>query len=109
VSAKGSQPIEERLTHLQDFHPSKTAWQPLAFSKKMQPAQQTYSAYDRELLANYVAVNHFRHTLEARQFLILTDHKPITDAFQQNRGKCSTRQFNHLDCVVPFKTDKRVG
>jgi hypothetical protein len=37
-------------------------WQPLAFfSKKMSGAQQKYSAYDRELLAIYEAVKHFRH------------------------------------------------
>jgi hypothetical protein len=27
------------------------AWQPLAFSNKLNPAQQKYCAYDRELLA----------------------------------------------------------
>ena len=37
-------------------------WQPLAFfSKKLSTAQQKYSAYDRELLAIYEAVKHFRH------------------------------------------------
>jgi hypothetical protein len=41
------------------------AWQPPAFfSKKPNPAQQKYSAYDRNLLAVYVAVKHFRHMLE---------------------------------------------
>jgi hypothetical protein len=38
------------------------AWQPLAFfSKKLNPAQHKYSAYDRELLAVYEAVKHFCH------------------------------------------------
>jgi hypothetical protein len=38
------------------------AWQPLAFfSQKLNPTQQKYSAYDRELLAVYEAVTHFRH------------------------------------------------
>jgi cleavage and polyadenylation specificity factor subunit 1 len=42
------------------------AWQPLAlFSKKLSPTQQKFSAYDRELLAIYEAVKHFRHMLEA--------------------------------------------
>jgi hypothetical protein len=51
------------------------AWQSLAFfSKKLNPAQQKYSAYDRELLAVYEAMKHFRHMLEARHF-IFTDHK----------------------------------
>jgi hypothetical protein len=73
-------------------------WQPLAlFSKKLNPSQQKYIAYDRELLAVCEAVKHFRHMLEARHFIIFTDHKPITYAFQQKRVKCSPRQFNHLD------------
>jgi cleavage and polyadenylation specificity factor subunit 1 len=59
-------------------------WQPLAFfSKKLNSAQQKYGPYDRELLAVYEAVNHFRYMLEARHFTIFTDHKPITYAFQQ--------------------------
>jgi cleavage and polyadenylation specificity factor subunit 1 len=82
------------------------AWQPLAFfSKKLNNAQQKYSAHDRELLAIYEAVKYFRHMLEERHFTIFTDHKPITYAFQQKRGKCSPRQFNHLDFVAKFTTD----
>jgi hypothetical protein len=50
-------------------------WQPLAiFSRKLNPAQPKYSAYDRELLTVYEGVNHFRHMLEARHFVIFTDH-----------------------------------
>jgi cleavage and polyadenylation specificity factor subunit 1 len=42
------------------------AWQPLTlFSKKLNSAPKKYSAYDRELLAVYEAVKHFRHMLEA--------------------------------------------
>jgi cleavage and polyadenylation specificity factor subunit 1 len=71
------------------------------------PALQKYSAYDRELLAICEAVKHFRHILEARHFIIFTDHKPITYAFQQKRDKCPPRQFNHLDFVSQFTTDIR--
>jgi hypothetical protein len=68
------------------------AWQPLAFfSKKLNSAQQKYSAYNRELLAVYEAVKHFRHMLKVRHFAIFTDHKPITFAFMQKRDKCSPR------------------
>ena len=45
--------------------------------------------------------------LEARHFTILTDHKPLTFAFQQKRDKCSPRQFNHLDFIAQFTTDIR--
>jgi hypothetical protein len=42
------------------------AWQPLAsFSKKLNLAQQKYSAYSCELLAFYEAVKHFQHKVEA--------------------------------------------
>jgi cleavage and polyadenylation specificity factor subunit 1 len=84
------------------------SWQPLAFfSRKLSPAHQKYSTYDRELLAIYEAVKHFRHMLEARHFIIFTDHKPITYAFKQKWDKCSPRQFNHPDFVSQFTTDMR--
>jgi hypothetical protein len=84
----------------------KNAWQPLAFFfKKFNPAQQKYSAYDHKLLAIYEAVKHFRHMLEARHFIIFTDHKPITYALQQKQDKCSPRQFNHLDFIAQFTAD----
>jgi cleavage and polyadenylation specificity factor subunit 1 len=84
------------------------AWQPLGFfSKKLNPAQQKYSAYDHKLLAIFESVKHFRHMLEACHFTIFTDHKPITYAFQQKWHKCSPHQFNHLDFVSQFTTDIR--
>jgi hypothetical protein len=57
-------------------------WQPLEFfSEKLSAAERKYSAFDRKLLAIYRAVRHFQHMVEARQFSIYTDHKPITYAF----------------------------
>jgi cleavage and polyadenylation specificity factor subunit 1 len=82
--------------------------QPLAFfSRKLSPAQQKYSAYDREMLSIYEAVRYFRHMLEARHFTIITDHKPLMYAFQQKRDKCSPRQFNQLNFISQFTTDIR--
>jgi len=80
-------------------------WHPLAFSRKLSPAQYKYSAYDGEHLAIYAAVRIFRHMLEARHFTILTDHKPLTFAFQQNSDKCSPRQFNHVHYISQTTTD----
>ncbi|UYV69897.1 hypothetical protein LAZ67_7001124, partial [Cordylochernes scorpioides] len=40
-------------------------FQPIAFfSRKLDAAQRKYSAYDRELLALYLPIKHFRHLLE---------------------------------------------
>ncbi|GFX02753.1 retrovirus-related Pol polyprotein from transposon opus [Trichonephila clavipes] len=58
--------------------------QPLAFfSRKLTSSEKSYNAYDRELLAIYSAIRHFRYMLEARDFTVFTDHKPLTYAFRQ--------------------------
>lgn len=84
------------------------AWEPLAFfSRKLCPSQVKYSPYDRELLAIYEAVKHFRHMLEARHFTVYTDHKPISFAFNERKRNCSPRQYRHLDFISQFTTDIR--
>ena len=82
--------------------------QPLGFAtKSLTPAQQKYSAYDGELLTIYTAVKHFRHALEGRDFVIYTDHKPLTYAFRQKLEECWPRQFRYLDYIGQFSTDIR--
>jgi hypothetical protein len=84
---------------------NKDTLQPLTFfSKKMSTAQQRYSVYDRELLTIYEVAKHSRHMLEARHFVIYTDHKPLTYAFSQKRDRCSPRQFKHLNFISHFTT-----
>lgn len=75
------------------------------FSRSLTPAQKKYSAYDRELLAIYTAIKHFKHILEGRNFTIYTDHKPITYAFNQNLEKASPRQARQLSYIGQFSTD----
>ncbi len=56
-------------------------WNLIAFfSKKPQPSETRYSAFDCKLLATYLAIKPFRHFVEGRSFHILTDHKPLTYA-----------------------------
>lgn len=82
--------------------------QPLGFfSKKLNKAQRKYSPFDRELLAIYEAVKHFRHMVKGRVFTVLTDHKPIVSAFQKASENCSPRQFRYFDFVSQFTTDVR--
>jgi hypothetical protein len=50
------------------------------FSRKISLAQQKYSTSNRELLAIYEAMKHFRHIPEAHHF-IFTNCKPIIFAF----------------------------
>lgn len=82
--------------------------QPLAFySKKLSSAESRYSTYDRELLAIYLGIKHFKHFLEGREFLVNTDHKPLIYAFKQSSDKASPRQLRHLDYIGQFTTDIR--
>ncbi len=81
-------------------------WRPLAFfSKKLAAAQAKYSAFDRELLAAYMAVRHFRFVLEGRQFVLFTDHRPLVAAIKRVSPPWSARQQRHLAYVSEFTTD----
>ncbi len=79
------------------------AWCPLAyFSKKLQPAETKYSTFDRELLAVYLSIKHFRHFVEGREFHVLTDHKPLTFSLNTRADKHSPRQARHLSYISQF-------
>ncbi|GBM95660.1 Retrovirus-related Pol polyprotein from transposon 297 [Araneus ventricosus] len=69
--------------------------------------ESRYSTYDRELFAVYSSVKHFRHFLEGRDFIIYTNHKPLTFAFQKTGDKTSPRQQRHLEFISQFGTDIR--
>lgn len=82
------------------------SWQPLGFfSRKLSDAERKYSAYDRELLAIFAAIKHFRFMLEGTNFTIYTDHRPIVFAFSQNLEKFSPRQIRQLDFIGQFSSD----
>ena len=81
-------------------------WCPIAyFSKRLQPAETRYSAFDRELLAAYLAIKHFRHFVEGRAFHLLTDHKPLAFALTRQSERLSPRQSRHLDYISQFTSD----
>ncbi|GFO45478.1 Pol polyprotein [Plakobranchus ocellatus] len=83
------------------------SWVPLAFfSRKLSDAEKKYSAFDRELLASYSAVKHFRHFLERRPLTLYTDHKPLTFALSSETDR-SPRQTRHLTFIAEFTTDIR--
>ena len=83
-------------------------WQPLSFfSKKLSPAETRYSAFDRELLAVYSTIRHFRHNSEGREFYVNTDHKPLTYVMNSTTERPSLRQTRHLAFIAEFTTDIR--
>jgi hypothetical protein len=84
-------------------------WQPLGyFSKKFSTTQQKYSTYDRELLAIYLSMKHFRKIFEGRQLIIFTDHKPLTYALRKATSDSETpRRSRQLLFIAEFTTDIR--
>ncbi len=83
-------------------------WRPLSFfSKKLDTAQLKYSAFDRELLAAYLSVRHFRHMLDGRKFHILSDHKPLTQALHRVSDPWTPRVQRQLSFLVELTSDVR--
>nr|VZI43467.1 unnamed protein product [Spirometra erinaceieuropaei] len=81
---------------------------PLAFfSKKLLPAETRHSTFGRELLAIYLAVKHFGHFLEGRDFTAFTDHKPLTFALLSHSDKYNPREIAHRDYISKVTTDIR--
>ena len=81
-------------------------WAPLGFfSRKLVDAELRYSTFDRELLAAYAAVRHFRYQLEGRQFSLFTDHRPLAHAIRRVTPPVSARQQRHLAFLSEYTTD----
>jgi hypothetical protein len=112
VGAELSVVMYASLTHvgacLQQRLPDRKVWQPLGFfSKKMEAAQQKYSAFDRELFACYAGIRHFRYMLDGRRFPIFTDHKPLSYALARVSEPWRARQSRQLSYVAEYTSDIR--
>ena len=57
------------------------SWFPLSFFSRKRCRKE--EAFNRELLAAYSAIHHFRFMLEGRSFTLYTDHKPLTFAISR--------------------------
>ncbi|BHF65921.1 hypothetical protein SprV_0200893500 [Sparganum proliferum] len=80
--------------------------QPLAFfTKKLSPAETRYSDFGRELLAVYLSIRHFRHFLEGRELVVLTDREPLVFALRASPDRYSPREIRHLDFISQFSCD----
>ncbi len=76
---------------------------PLAcLSKALQPAEQRYSTFGRELLAAYLSVKHFRQYAEGGRVLVFTYHKPLISAMSSHSSKYMEREFRQLDFLCQF-------
>ncbi|KAK8764337.1 hypothetical protein V5799_033053 [Amblyomma americanum] len=65
---------------------SKGNEQPVAYaSRTLSWAERNYAQIDREALAVVFGVRHFHQYLCGRDFLIITDHKPLLGIFQRQK------------------------
>jgi hypothetical protein len=91
---------------LQQWCVKRAAWQPLGFfSSKLDKAQLSYSAFDRELFAIFAGIRHFLHQLEGRTFQIWTDHKPLTFALARATDSWTARQQRHFSFIAEYTRD----
>ena len=77
------------------------------FQQEAEPSRDTLQRFDRELLAVYATIKHFRHNLEGRNFFVNTDHKPLTFVMSSVTERASLRQTRHLAFIAEFTTDIR--
>ena len=81
-------------------------WQPLGFfSKKLSTTESKYSVFDRELLAAFTAIRHFRYALEGRQFQLWPDHKPLLVALHRVSEPWTPRQQRQLAFIAECTAD----
>ncbi|GFX95186.1 protein turtle [Trichonephila clavipes] len=64
--------------------------------------QRKYSAYDREL---HKQSSIFKYILKGCSFIIFTDHKQRTFAFEQNLEKVNPLEFHSLDFIGQYTTN----
>ena len=77
------------------------------FYKKLDRAQVSYSAFDRELLAAFSAIRHFRFHVEGRQFQLWTDHRPLTYALSRCTDAWMPLQQPQLNYIAEYTADIR--
>ena len=83
-------------------------WEPLAFfSAKLKPNQRLWPPFDRELLAAFRGVRHFRHMVEGRPFTIFTDHQSLIPALHKKSEPLTARQTYQLSGIAEYTTDIR--
>ena len=58
------------------------------YSRVLRGAEERYSTYEKEALAIYESIRHFRQYLYANKFTVVTDHKPLTTMQEaENNGR----------------------
>ena len=85
-------------------------WKPLAFwSAKLEPNQQQWPPYDRELLAAFKGTHHFRLWIEGRPFTLYTNHQSLVPLIHKKTDPQTLHQTYQLSCLAEYTTCQREG
>ena len=85
-----------------------TGWEPLAFfSASLKSNEKKWPPFDRELLAAFRSIRHFRHMVEGRYFTLYTDHQSLVPALSKKTEPHTARQTYQLSAIAEFTTDIR--
>ena len=80
---------------------------PVAFySRKLNGAEQNYSATDREMLAIVASLRHFRHYIQGLPISVHTDHAALTYFFTQ--PNLSSRQVRWMELLADFQPGLKI-
>ena len=92
---------------LYQFDTAKNSRVPIAFfSKSLRHAQLNYSIFDKEILAIYSSIKHFRYMLEGRSLKLLCDNKAVVQSLtKKDSTNFSARALRHLQYISQFSTD----
>lgn len=74
------------------------------FSGRFQDSESSYSFFGGELLAIYCTVRQFQHSMELREFTLISGHKPLAFSPSLSSVKHSHRESEKLDYVLGYKT-----
>lgn len=75
------------------------------FSKKLSETQRKYSTYDRELLAAYLSVLHFKDIISGLHVILFSDHKPLVSAFKSTKPGKTDRQERYWTVIAEYVSD----
>ena len=75
------------------------------YSRKLSESQKKYSTFNRELLAAYQAVLHFKPQIEGRNVTLFSDHKPLSLAFKKKTPMKSDLQQRYLSIITEYVVD----
>lgn len=79
------------------------------FSKILNSAQTKYSTIEKELLAIILAVQNFNCYLTGREFLIVTDHRPLTFLFNSKNINARLHRWKYTLMGYRFRIIYRSG